>query len=31
MLYDPQGKAVWLAADSESQEELPAALKPLLR
>ncbi|WP_454479567.1 SCO family protein [Castellaniella ginsengisoli] len=29
--FDQQGKAVWLAADGESQEELLAALKPLLR
>jgi protein SCO1/2 len=29
--FDQQGKAVWLASDGESQEELIAALKPLLR
>lgn len=29
--FDQQGKAVWLAADGESQEDLLAALKPLLR
>ena len=28
--FDQQGKAVWLASDGESQEELLAALKPLL-
>ncbi|HET8703351.1 SCO family protein [Castellaniella sp.] len=28
--FDQKGKAVWLAADGESQEELLAALKPLL-
>ncbi|CAM5205124.1 Protein SCO1/2 OS=Castellaniella defragrans OX=75697 GN=HNR28_002370 PE=3 SV=1 [Castellaniella denitrificans] len=29
--FDQRGKAVWLASDGESQEELLAALKPLLR
>jgi len=28
--FDQQGKAVWLAADGESQEELLTAVKPLL-
>ena len=28
--FDPQGRAVWLASDGESQEDLLAALKPLL-
>ncbi|WP_416233066.1 SCO family protein [Castellaniella sp.] len=29
--FDQQGKAVWLAADGESQEDLLAAIRPLLR
>ncbi|CAM5791136.1 SCO family protein [Castellaniella caeni] len=29
--FDQHGKAVWLASDSESQEELLAALRPLLK
>ncbi|MGB6241174.1 MAG: SCO family protein [Castellaniella sp.] len=29
--FDQQGKAVWLAADGESQEDLLAAIQPLLR
>lgn len=29
--FDQQGKAIWLAADGESQEDLLAAIRPLLR
>lgn len=29
--FDQQGKAAWLASDSESQEDLLAALRPMLR
>lgn len=29
--FDQQGKAVWLASDSESQDDLLAALKPMLQ
>ncbi|MGB6007913.1 SCO family protein [Castellaniella sp.] len=29
--FDQQGKAVWLASDSESQEDLLAALRPMLQ
>jgi protein SCO1/2 len=29
--FDQHGKAVWLAPDSESQEDLLAAIRPMLR
>ncbi|MGB3704460.1 MAG: SCO family protein, partial [Castellaniella sp.] len=29
--FDTKGKAAWLASDVESQEDLLAALKPMLR